>query len=260
MIKYESLNPAVFSPPGSFLEHLRHPTGDLHLSIEKAIFKEHRFAFYYWNKWRKKLSQNTNIKSPPTLISIDWHTDLSAPDNDEKKELDQLNLLDDNEVALFCWLRLFCNNDRHIKSALYLNLLRDVLILQRQSDNCSRSYTDKFNNKHKIEIFSDPQQLYSFIIDNYFEYVFLDIDLDYCVLNSGEIAKASEAKTISDEEIKQIFDMENGPLAPLVNLIEGITVATEPDHCWGILNSIHFLEVIEKTFFDNNNKWKHLGT
>ncbi|MDQ7816410.1 MAG: hypothetical protein RDU14_05245 [Melioribacteraceae bacterium] len=260
MIKYESLNPSVFSPPGSFLEYLQHPCGNTRLSIEEAIFKEHRFAFYFWNKWGKRLNQNRDIELPPTLISIDWHTDLSAPDDDEQGELEQLNLDDDNEVALFCWLRLFCNNDRHIKSALYLNLLSDVIILQRQSDSYSRSYTDKFNNKHEIEIFSDHKKFYDFIMDKDYENVFLDIDLDYCVMNSGDIANASEAKTMLDEEIKQIFDIQNGLLSPLLNSIEGITIATEPDHCWGVLNSIHFLEVIEKTFFNSDLKWKHLGS
>ena len=259
MIKYESLNPAVFSPPGSFLEYLQHPCGNTRLSIEEAIIKEHRFAFYYWNKWKKKLNEKGNIEILPTLISIDWHTDLSAPDDDEKEELKQVDLMDNNEVALFCWLRLFCNNDRHIKSALYLNLLGDVIILQRQSDSCSKTYIDKFNNKHKIEIFTDPKKFYDFIMNNDYENVFLDIDLDYCVVNSGDIANASEAKTMLDEEIKQIFDMQNCFFSPLVNSIEGITIATEPDHCWGILNSIHFLEIIEKTFFNSKHKWKHLG-
>jgi len=259
MIKYESLNPAVFSPPGSYLEYLQHPSGTPYLSIEEAIFKEHRFAFYYWNKWKKSLNKKRNIELTPTLISIDWHTDLSAPDEDEKGELEQLNLSDDNEVALFCWLRLFCNNDRHIKSALYLNLFSEVIILQRQSDSCSKSYIDKYNNRHKIEIFSDLTKFYDFIMGSDYEKVLLDIDLDYFVLNSGDIANASEAKTMLDEEIIQIFDMQNGFLSPLSNSIEGITIATEPDQCWGILNSIHFLEVIEKTFFNSDHKWKHLG-
>ena len=59
---------------------------------------------------------------------------------------------------------------------------------------------------------------------------------------------------ILDEEIVQLFDLHKGYLAPLANTIEGITIATEPDHCWGILNSIHFLEVIEKTFSNISHK------
>jgi len=254
MIKYESLNPAVFSPPGSYLAYLQHPGGNPNLSIEEAIFKEHRFAFYYWNKWKKTLIKKRNIELLPTLISVDWHTDLSAPDEDEKEELEQLNLLDDEEVALFCWLRLFCNNDRHIKSALYLNLFNDVIILQRQSDSCSRYYMDKFNNRHAIEIFSDTTKFHDFIIAHDYENVFLDIDLDYCILNSGDITKSSDANMMLDKEIVQLFDLHEGYLAPLANTIEGITIATEPDHCWGILNSIHFLEVIEKTFSNISHK------
>lgn len=259
MIKYESYNPVIFAPPGSYLEHCGHPCGNTNLSIEEAIFKEHRFAFFYWNKWNKSLREKSRQNIAPTLVSIDWHTDLAVPKEFEREELSQLNLYDDNEVALFCWLRLHGSNDGHIKSAMYLNLFQDLLLLQRQNDACKRIYTDINGNKHNIFIFTDESKFQNFIKERNDENVFLDIDLDYFVLNSGDIANASDAVTMSDKEIIKIFDMEQGHLSPLANSIEGITIATEPDHCWGILNSIHFLETIEKTFFDVNHKWKHLG-
>lgn len=62
-------------PLGTYYDIISHPV-DRRRAIEVAIVQDHRFAFFYWLKWRNKQAEQPD---PPTLISLDWHQDLAQP-------------------------------------------------------------------------------------------------------------------------------------------------------------------------------------
>ena len=107
-------------PPGTYYDIIAHPVRNE--AMEVAVVQDHRFAFYYWVKWN---STNRYTK-PVTLVSLDWHTDLSQPDDTEKAWLKELDLNNYKDVALYSWDKLSGANDNHILSAakafLFLSL------------------------------------------------------------------------------------------------------------------------------------------
>ena len=60
----EFRNPHHIEPPGVLRQILSHPANDTEV-IELAVFQEHRYAFFYWNKWM----QDNKSKIPPCLVS-----------------------------------------------------------------------------------------------------------------------------------------------------------------------------------------------
>ena len=77
----EFRNPYHIEPPGVSRQILSHPTNETE-AIELAVFQEHRYAFFYWNKWMRK-NESAN---PPCLVSLDWHQDLCYPCETEKEK------------------------------------------------------------------------------------------------------------------------------------------------------------------------------
>lgn len=106
-------------PPGSYYDIVAHPI-DRRRAIEVAIVQDHRFAFFYWLKWRNKQAGQRN---PPALISLDWHQDLAQPCDLECEWLSTLDTADYKAVGYFCWDKLHALNDGHILAAAYLNLI-----------------------------------------------------------------------------------------------------------------------------------------
>ncbi|NOT90783.1 hypothetical protein [Ferruginibacter sp.] len=47
-------NPDIVRPTGSLYEILAHPKYHEAKAIELATFNEHRYAFFFWNKWLKE--------------------------------------------------------------------------------------------------------------------------------------------------------------------------------------------------------------
>ena len=70
-------------------------------------------------------------------------------------------------------------------------------------------------------------------------------------------------KGIIEKDIREMLDKDN----PLINWIferlKGFTIATEPEHCGGLLKSNKFLNLISEIYFspelfapNSNWKWK----
>ena len=146
---HEHPDVANLMPPGTYLEEIAHP-GDKSKTIELAIFKEHRFAFYFWNRWSFDLPDSSK---PPTLITIDWHRDFAPPSSGEQEKLNKLNLSDPEEVAKFIWSGLDTHNDSHLLSAAYLNIIDDVILLKNYGDQAENTYVDSDGNNHMISEF-----------------------------------------------------------------------------------------------------------
>ena len=102
-------------PTGTLVDTLLHPYYGESGSIELALFNEHRYAFFFWNKWTQKILKESKKGNRPSLVTIDWHQDLMLPNETEKKWLDQLDISNNRDVSLYadrrnrfvCWDRYF---------------------------------------------------------------------------------------------------------------------------------------------------------
>ena len=257
----EFRNPYYIIPPGSKKQVLSHPKREFG-SVELAIFHEHRYAFFYWLIWTRKIKN----KIPPCLVSLDWHQDLCFPCDTEKKWLSELDQSNDGDVAIFSWTKLAGNNDGHILSAAYLNLIGDIYIHCRQatfeSDWNNEELTDLYGNKHRIRKFKTFDNLEEHLLNTTQEKVYFDIDLDFFTIDNPYNDKGEEFTYLTDEEFSEILSIDR----PLINWIferlVGITIATEPEHCGGLLKSNLFLAKISQLYFEpdiftQDCDWKH---
>ncbi len=251
-------------PPNSLYQILSHPFNE-DKAIEFALFQDHRYAFYYWVKWMR----DSHFETPPCLVSLDWHQDLCYPCETEKKWLEELNLENDGEVSFFSWAKLAGNNDGHILSAAYLNLIGDIYVHCRQgtfdSEWEDEEFTDLYGNRHIIKKFRTYESLENCMLKSDESKVYFDIDLDFFTINNPyNNGKFEEDYTyLTENEAFEILNT-NRPLIDWVfKRLEGFTIATEPEHCGGLFASNKLLDMINGLYFDSSlfvpqkSKWKH---
>jgi hypothetical protein len=249
-------------PPGSLYEILAHPFKS-YRSIELAIFQEHRYAFFYWNKWRRK------SPVPPCLITLDWHQDLLRPDEVEKNWLLELDNNNDGEVSVFSWAKLASNNDGHILCAAYLNLIGNIYVHCRQgleNETYQESnFVDFEGNNHKIFKFKYYDEMEQALINSLELSVIFDIDLDFFTIDNPLNGVGNKFSYLSDKQIIEMLEIERPLINWAFNRLNGITIATEPEHSGGLLKSNELLNLINDIYFDpslfssfpENCKWKH---
>jgi len=239
-------------PPGTYLENLEHPSGDSR-NVELAVFKEHRFAFYFWNRWTNKLKPKL---SPPTLVTIDWHRDLAPPSAVEKEALENLDLSDQNEVSKFIWSGLDTHNDSHVLSAAYLNIIGDIILLKNYGESAETKFEDRFGNTHSVFEFKSYEAFEKTVLSQKPGGCYLDIDLDFFVKGKVLSHQLEEVTTYSEGEISDIIDIDSPLFEHLCQGLEGITIATEPRYCGGILKSNRILETVLGQLFTDELQWK----
>lgn len=256
---HEHPDTEILIPPGTYLENLPHPDGSPSKRIELAIFKEHRFSFYFWNRWLRasgtSMGQNDN---PPALVTIDWHRDLAPPTDEEKKQLEALNISDQEEVAKFVWSQLDTHNDSHLLSAAYLNLIGDIYLLKNYGDDQENSFEDCHSNIHRVFEYHSYDHFEEAVTGSNFNTTFLDIDLDFFIKGKVASHQLEEVTIFSDNEIAALTDNSSPLFKHLFSKLEGITIASEPRYCGGILKSHHILDIVLKSFFTSELQWKHL--
>lgn len=245
-------------PPGTYYDIIVHPT-DANKTIEVAVVQDHRFAFFYWLKWRNRLDEQSN---PPTLISLDWHQDLAQPDDSERKWLLGLDTRDYKAAAYFCWDRLHCANDGHILAAAYLDLIGDIHVVQKQRDECPDEFVDFEGRKHAIWCHESTGALVEVVQEQNHESVILDIDLDYFTESPDSCGGGADVQLVANGDIQACLDPANEFLSWILPRMEGMTIATEPEFCGGLTSSNHLLDVVGKTLFDpqlfsRNVRWRH---
>ena len=258
----EFRNPHHIEPPGVLRQILSHPANDTEV-IELAVFQEHRYAFFYWNKWM----QDNKPKNPPCLVSLDWHQDLCYPCETEREWLDKLDLTSDAEVSLFSWAKLAGNNDGHILCAAYLNLIGDIYVHCRQEMGRNtwqdEELIDTYGNKHTIKKFKTYEALQDALLTSSETSVFFDIDLDFFSVKNGLSDGSFEFTYLQEQEIRAMLDKDHPLISWIFERIKGFTIATEPEHCGGLLKSNKFLDLISDIYFNPelfaqkcNWKWK----
>lgn len=242
-------------PPGTYIEDLAHPSGQENETIELAIFKEHRFAFYFWNRWTRRLNSGG---SPPSLLTIDWHRDLATPSESELKSLEKLDLSDEEIVAQYVWSKLDTHNDSHLLSACHLNLLNDVILLKNYGRTERETYIDRAGDSHTILECADYQTFEKEVLNHKNDHYILDIDLDYFVKEKVFSHQLEDVTTYRQEEIRKIIDNQSPLFEYLFPRLLGITIATEPRYCGGILKSNRLLEGVLSELLTDQLQWKHL--
>jgi len=247
-------------PPGTDYSIITSPNGK-NTAMEVAVMKEHRFAFFYWNKW-------TKIKSfikQPALVSIDWHQDLCPPCDLEKEELDNLNIDSHIEVARFSWEKLNPLNDGHILSSAYLNLIGDVYVLCKQEINEGNlKIRDKYGNIHQINCYSNVDALYAALSSSDEQQVFFDIDLDYFTESTDPCGGGENVELVGTSVIHDLLSPSSVFMCWCFERVQGMTIATEPKFCGGLRNSNTIynqvdLALFETPLFGTSVKWKQLN-
>ena len=255
-------NPHHVVPPSGKSQILLQPFSSRE-TIELAIFHDHRYSFFDWNKWTRK----RNKGNPPSVVSIDWHQDLCRPSDTEKEWLVKLDLRNDSEVALYSWASLASNNDGHILCAAYLNLIQNIYVLCRQGSNENqwkdRVLIDKYGNIHAIKVFRTIHKLESALIGSQESKIYFDIDLDYFVIDSPFLNNANAIVSMRVMEIEKLLNPASEIMQWILRRLQGFTIATEPEHCSGILRSNSFLSIVCNLFFkgdpiawNSNFGWK----
>ena len=248
MKEFTHRNPDYSNPPGAFVDILPHPYDKINRAIEKVVIIEHRFSFFYWLKWYKELIKKSRIKSPPLLVTLDYHRDL-AISKSEKEELDDVINYNQSDLASFCWSRMNTLNNGHVLAAAYTNVIGDIVLLKRQvgfDDNEENIFKDKFNNDHKIYEFTDVDEFEKHLIERQENSVFFDIDLDYFIVSEGNFSAKDSWEMMKEKNIKEIINLERPFIKWILERLEEYTIATEPRYCGGILKSCKILSIIEE--------------
>jgi len=257
----EFRNPHYIVPPGSDKQILAHPVIENGV-VELAIFQEHRYAFFYWLKWTRK----QNETHPPCLVSLDWHQDLCFPCDTEKEWLSQLDQSDDGEIAVFSWAKLAGNNDGHILSAAYLNLIGNIYVHCRQgtfdNDWKDEELIDINGNMHLIKKFKTQESLEKHLLTTTERQVYFDIDLDFFTINNPYNGNGKKFTYMTKEQIANLLSVDTPLIQWIFKRLAGFTIATEPEHCGGLLKSNKLLDTINKIYFrpdlfTKNCDWRH---
>lgn len=252
------------SLPNSDYAIMGHPNGTNN-AIEIGLVQDHRFVFYFWFKWWKNRSRklDKDNEKAPSLITIDWHRDLCAPCEIEKKDLEVLNLESYKEVALFSWDKLNPLNDGHILAAAYLNFIGDIYVLCKQVGFEEESFTDRWGNEHKVICFDKKEDLYQELEKTTIDEVYFDIDLDYFTNCSDSCGGGEDLALMEDKEIISLLEPHSNLIKWILKRTEGMTIATEPKWCGGLSNSNRIYNLLDNTLFvknlfSKNAEWKHL--
>ncbi len=193
--------PYYLSPLGAYQSILENPISKK--SVEVAVFHEHRIAFYYWALWTIGVKFGRSITPPPILVSFDWHEDIAAPNEDERRGLEKLNIKVPGEVAYFSWAMLDPHNDGHILCAAYINLISDIFIVRKQNRGIHPPLTDMYGRTHQIYCFDDAGDMFNTLIQHQgVDKVYFDIDLDYFTDSPAACGGGPQLKLVSAGQIE----------------------------------------------------------
>ena len=229
-----------------------HPAGAGNKDIELAIFKDHRFAFYYWLKWSRRAGGE-----PPALVTVDWHRDLAPPPSGKRSALKRVAASGLNQVMEFVRTQMDPHNDEQVLSAAWLNLVGDIYLLKNYGMQQEESFAGRNGEPHRIREFEDKDRFTAAVTGAGASRIYLDIDLDYFVKNKVAPHQRDEVELYDDEEIRKFIDPGGQLFGQLFERLAGFTIATEPRYCGGTGNSVHLLEVVLSRLFTPDMEWRH---
>ena len=249
---------SFLKPPGCYSDYHEtpypiHRNGDQG-SVEVGVFLEHRFAFYYWMKWRNKqcFENNREPRSfrSPHLVSMDWHDDFGRRSDFVEDHLIELNRAKNmGEIALFSWFGLCSLNDGHILPAVWLNAIGDVYLITKQRGQRKkiRSVKDHFGNTHKVHYVKSLSEFSKRWTQSDIEcqnrQIYWDIDLDY--FTKGE---QGDGPVMPEKTIRKIFESGEDGVRIIMRALSGLTFALEPGYSRGLSSALNLYTIWEKIF------------
>ncbi|KOH43487.1 hypothetical protein [Sunxiuqinia dokdonensis] len=266
-------NDKYITPPGTIVQSLPHPFLNTGNGIELALFQEHRYAFFFWNKWTKDILAKKKHSDLPCLVTIDWHQDLAWPTQTQKDWLNELDTSSNKDVSLYAWANLSHINDEQIIAAAYLNLIGNIYVHCKQGTTNrwkDQVFEDKFGNKHRVKRFHDYDNLERYLLSSTENHVYFDIDLDFFTINNPLNGVGKDFSYMKKKEVIEMFKIERPVISWIFQRLQGFTIAIEPEHTGGLLKANRFLNIIDRLYFDpclfsncawqwkKNTNWKHL--
>ncbi len=249
---FENIKDVV--PPGCNIQILDHPHYP-HIGLELSLFNDHRYAFYFWNRWTQKYGfEQDRITYAPSLVTLDWHQDLKPPTTNQKKLLRNLDLTNKAGVALYSWANLGEDNDTHIMAAAYLNIIGDVYVHCRQGSNNEwkdEHIKDRYGNIHTIKKFKKFIDLESYLLNSGEQGVYFDIDLDFFTIsNPLSWGQAGSSFTyLPDRKIREMLNPDRPLISWVLQRLWGFTIALEPEFTGGLLKSHKYLNILDQLYF-----------
>lgn len=262
-ISFDAPTGYSMAPPGTYYSIVSRPTSRRDEAMEVAVVHEHRFAFFFWNRWRRAKSKVPR----PDLITLDWHKDLGWPDDGQKRTLDDLDLDHETGMSIASWIELHPHNDDHILAAAYLDLIGDVYVLQKHDEDDGRDeFIDGKGQVHTVRWVTTMDVLLQELVQAEIENVYLDIDLDYFT-ESDDPDGGGDVRLVPEDQVRQTVDPD-GPLMRFVMpRLRGFTIALEPEFCGGLRKAHRLFEWVDSTLFEpgighwaglDGCQWKHL--
>ncbi len=213
------------------------------------------------------------ISHAPALVTLDWHQDLIWPTSREKQWLSKLYLSNNKDVSLYSWANLRSWNDTQIMAAAYLNLIGNIYVHCRQGkfdgDWDDENLKDQYGNIHTVRKFKKYEDLEKCMLSATEHFVYFDIDLDFFTIKNPYNGIGKKFTYLSKQQIVEMLQIERPLIKWILERICGITIATEPEHTGGLLQSNKLLEIIDSIYFkpslfsnfgeqwEKSTTWKH---
>ena len=112
-------------------------------------------------------------------------------------------------------------------------------------------------------ISKDYLSIFEELSKNDIQEIYFDIDLDYFTESSEPCGCGEDLILMKEQDILSILDINSELMQWIFERMEGMTIATEPKFCGGVINSNKIYGLVDDTLFDGqlfsrNETWKHL--
>ena len=125
------------------------------------------------------------------------------------------------------------------------------------------NFIDHWGNEHKIRCFDSKENLLNELLQNNINEIYFDIDLDYFTESNDSCGGGEDLVLMDDQDILSLLNIDSEFMQWIFKRMEGMTIATEPKWCGGLINSNKIYKILDNTLFNNQlfskkEKWKHL--
>ncbi len=118
-------------------------------------------------------------------------------------------------------------------------------------------------NTHRIKKFKTLKDIEQHLLITTENQVYFDIDLDFFTINNPYSGKGNKFTYMTKQQIVNLLSVDTPFIQWIFKRLVGFTIATEPKHCGGILQSNKILDTINMIYFKpdiftENCNWRHM--
>jgi hypothetical protein len=138
-------------------------------------------------------------------------------------------------------------------------------VVQKQRDECPEDFVDIEGRKHVVRCYESVEQLTEAVSGLEHDSVILDIDLDCFTESPDPCGGGDKLQLVKQAEIQSCLDPKGSFMSWVSPRMAGMTIATEPEFCGGLMNSNYLFNVVRGTLFDpprlsHKAGWRHQAT